>query len=308
MSVKALVTGAIGFFGRALEPVLLALGETVIAAGRRSRPFAPHPRLTWRHDDFASSAAPGAEILSGVDTMCHLSWSTIPAESNLAPSEDARINIAGSIHPIEMIPRSTNPRFVFTSSGGTVYGKLISTQAPEEHPLKLLSAYGESNLSVGGYLDLFAALGTLRPVSLRMENVYGPGQDTARLFGAVAQFCRSALAEAPIRMFGDGTAVRDYVYIDDAVEALVRAGHVNETSAALNIGTGEGHSLNDIVAILQNQPGKPLLVEHEAPRPFDVPVPALNPGRALRELFRSALVPIVEGVARTLASMAKSKT
>ncbi len=306
MTVKALVTGASGFLGRALVPALLAMGETVVATGRRSCPFAPHPRLSWWQADLACPAAPVADILSGVDTIYHLSWSSVPAESNLAPSEDARINISGSVRLLELIPQGTNPRFVFASSGGTVYGRLISTPAPEEHPLKPLSAYGVSKISVEGYLDLFAAFGSLRPVSLRMGNVYGPGQDTARLFGAITHFCKCAVAGGPIRMFGNGDAVRDYVYIDDAVAALVRAGHVNETSAALNIGTGKGHSLNDIVAIIQNQLGKPLLVEHEAPRPFDVPVSTLDPGRALRELGWSALVPLDEGVARTLASTAKT--
>ncbi|MCI0465588.1 MAG: NAD-dependent epimerase/dehydratase family protein [Beijerinckiaceae bacterium] len=306
MSVKALVTGASGFLGRALVPALLAMGETVTATSRRPCPFAPHPRLIWRQADLSSSEAPLAEITTGVDTVYHLSWSTIPADSNAAPSEDARINIAGSLRLIEMVSRGANPRFVFASSGGTLYGRLRNTPAPEEHPLNPLSAYGVSKLSVEAYLDLFAAFGTLRPVSLRMGNVYGPGQDTARLFGAVAHFCRSALAGAPIRIFGDGAAMRDYVYIGDAADALVRAGHVYATSAALNIGTGKGHSLNDIVSILQAKLGKPLPVEHEPARPFDVPVSVLDPAKALRELGWSAKVPFDEGVARTLASMAKT--
>jgi UDP-glucose 4-epimerase len=237
-----------------------------------------------------------------------LSWSTIPADSNLAPSEDARINIVGSLRLLESVERGTSPRFIFASSGGTVYGRLVEAPAPEEHPLSPLSAYGVSKRSVEAYLDLFASFGAIRPVSLRIGNLFGPGQETARLFGAVAHFSKRALAGVPIHMFGDGAVVRDYVYIDDAVEALLRAGHTEESSAAFNIGSGKGRSLNDIVAVLQKHLARPIMVERGPGRPFDVPVSVLDSAKARRELGWSARVSFEEGVARTLASMAKAVT
>ncbi|MGH6846374.1 MAG: GDP-mannose 4,6-dehydratase, partial [Methylocella sp.] len=123
-----------------------------------------------------------------------------------------------------------------------------------------------------------------------------------------SQFCKKALAGAPIRMFGDGAVVRDYVYIDDAVDALVRGGHTEASSAALNIGSGEGRSLNGIVAVLQKLLAKPIMVEREPGRPFDVPVSVLDSAKARAELGWSARVSFEEGVARTLASMAKAVT
>ncbi|MGH6837292.1 MAG: NAD-dependent epimerase/dehydratase family protein [Methylocella sp.] len=306
MTARALVTGASGFLGRALVRALLAAGENVVATGRRTCPFAPHPRLIWRRADLVDPAAPLAEFLRGVDTIYHLSWSTIPADSNLAPSEDARINIVGSLRLLESVERGRSPRFVFASSGGTVYGRLVKAPAPEEHPLRPLSAYGVSKLSVEAYLDLFASFGAIRPVSLRIGNLVGPGQETGRLFGAVSQFSKQALTGAPIRMFGDGAVVRDYVYIDDAVEALVRAGHAEKSSAVFNIGSGDGRSLNDIVAVLQKLLAKEILIEREPGRPFDVPVSVLDPAKARAELGWSARVSFEEGVARTLASMAKA--
>ncbi|MGH6863854.1 MAG: GDP-mannose 4,6-dehydratase, partial [Methylocella sp.] len=137
---------------------------------------------------------------------------------------------------------------------------------------------------------------------------FGPGQETARLFGAVAHFSKRALAGVPIHMFGDGAVVRDYVYIDDAVEALVRAGHIDESSAVFNIGSGKGRSLNDIVAVLEKHLGKQIMVERESGRPFDVPVSVLDSAKARAELGWSARVSFEEGVARTLASMAKGVT
>ncbi len=306
MTARALVTGASGFLGRALVRALLAAGENVVATGRRTCPFAPHPRLIWRRADLVDPAAPLAEFLRGVDTIYHLSWSTVPADSNLAPSEDARVNVVGSLRLLESIERGISRRFVFASSGGTVYGRLVKTPAPEEHPLRPLSAYGVSKLSVEAYLDLFASFGIIRPVSLRIGNLFGPGQETGRLFGVVSHFSKQALAGAPIRMFGDGAVVRDYVYIGDAVEALLRAGHTESSSAALNIGSGEGRSLNGIVAVLQKHLAKPIMVEREPGRPFDVPVSVLDSAKARAELGWSARVSFEEGVAKTLASMAKA--
>jgi UDP-glucose 4-epimerase len=172
----------------------LAVGDSVVATGRKACPFAPHPRLIWRQADLADPAAPLAGILRGVDTIYHLSWSTIPADSNLAPSEDARINIVGSLRLLESVERGTSPRFIFASSGGTVYGRLAKAPAPEEHPLRPLSAYGVSKRSVEAYLDLFASFGAIRPVSLRIGNLFGQGQETTRLFGAVAHFSKRAVA------------------------------------------------------------------------------------------------------------------
>jgi UDP-glucose 4-epimerase len=209
---------------------------------------------------------------------------------------------------LESVERGTSPRFVFASSGGTVYGRLVKAPAPEEHPLRPLSAYGVSKLSVEAYLDLFTSFGAIRPVSLRIGNLFGPGQETQRLFGAVSHFSKQALAGAPIRMFGDGAIVRDYVYIDDAVKAVVRGGHTEVSSAALNIGSGEGRSLNDIVAVLQKLLAKPIMVEREPGRPFDVPVSVLDSAKARAELGWSACVSFEEGVAITLASMAKAVT
>jgi UDP-glucose 4-epimerase len=195
---------------------------------------------------------------------------------------------------------------VFASSGGTVYGRLTQVPAPEEHGLQPLCAYGVSKRAVEAYLDLFAAFGTIWPVSLRMGNLFGPGQGTARLFGAISHFSKRALTGVPIHIFGDGSTVRDYVYIDDAVDALLAAGHARFSSPALNIGSGQGRSLNDIVAMLERTLGRPIAVKRQPARPFDVPVSVLDPAKALRELGWKSSVPFEDGLARTLASMAQS--
>ncbi|ACK51639.1 NAD-dependent epimerase/dehydratase [Methylocella silvestris BL2] len=308
MTGKALVTGASGFLGRALVPALLASGASVIAAGRGQSPFAAHPRLAWRRIDLADPAAPLREITSGVDCIYHLAWSTVPSEASLSPAEDARANIVGSLRIIESIAPGAAPRLIFASSGGAIYGRLRQAPASEDHPLNPISAYGLSKRTVEAYLDLFADTIGLRPASLRIGNLFGPGQNPERLFGAVTQFSKAALTGAPIILFGDGSTVRDYVYIDDAVDALIRAAQAQNSSRALNIGSGEGRSLNDIIACLEAQLGRPVKVERRPPRPFDTPLSILDPSRARREIGWSARVSFEDGVARTLKSLADAAT
>jgi UDP-glucose 4-epimerase len=308
MTGKALVTGASGFLGRALVKTLLARGEWVVAVGRRSSPFAPHPRLIWERIDLGDTVAPLNRILCGVGTIYHLSWSTIPAEANVAPSADARDNIVGSLRLIESIASQASVRFVFASSGGAVYGPLVQERAAEDHPLNPLSAYGVSKRAVESYLDYFAASASIRPVSLRIGNLFGPGQDAARLFGAITHFTRNALCGKPIVLFGDGSNVKDYVYIDDVVNALILAAQTEGTPRVLNIGSGEGHSLNDIIAVIEKFLQRSIAVEHRPARPFDPPVCVLDPSCARREIGWSAKVSFEEGIARTLKSLAESES
>ncbi len=305
MTGRALVTGASGYLGRALVRALLAAGETVIAVGREASPFAPHPRLSWRAIDLTDPAAPLPKITAGVDWIFHLSWSTVPAEASISPSQDAQ-NIIGSLRLLESIKTEASPRFVFASTGGAIYGRLRHAPAAEDHPLNPISAYGVSKRAVEAYLDLFAAANGVRPVSLRMGNLFGPGQNPARLFGAVTQFSKAALTGAPIVLFGDGSTVRDYVYIDDAVDALMRAARAQHSSRALNIGSGEGRSLNDIIAVLESHLQRPLQVKRQPPRAFDAPVSILNSSRARRELGWATQVSFEDGVVSTLKSLAKS--
>lgn len=303
MAQRVLVTGAGGFLGRALVGALLAKGTQVTAAGRGASPFAEHPRLAWRRIDLADPASSVADLAAGAECVYHLAWSTVPSEAHLAPSGDARENIVGSLRLVESL-KGAAPRFVFASSGGAIYGRLNSVPAREDHPLKPISAYGVSKLAVEAYLDLFADMTGLRPAALRIGNLYGPGQNPGRLFGAVTQFSAAALARRPIVMFGDGSTVRDYVYIDDAIDALMRAAATPQTSRALNIGSGAGRSLNDIIAILETRLGRQLLVERRPGRAFDAPVSILDPARAAAEIGWTARTPFEDGVARTLAHLA----
>jgi UDP-glucose 4-epimerase len=130
--------------------------------------------------------------------------------------------------------------------------------------------------------------------------LFGPGQAFGRGFGAIATLSAFAFRGEPVRIFGDGETVRDYIFVTDAVEALLRAGRSSATSRVLKIGTGEGHSLNDIVNIVARYVDYPLKINHEARRSFDIPISVLKIDRARKEPGWAPIVPFDEGVAEAI--------
>jgi UDP-glucose 4-epimerase len=301
--MKAVVTGASGFLGRALVRSLLDNGCSVTAtAFNGSGPF-EHPLLKWRNVDLASPDVDWRAMLTGTDVVYHLAWSTVPSEASRRPIDDARVNIIGSLRLIEAARElDSPPRIVFASSGGTVYGALHQIPAAEHHPLRPISAYGVSKRAVESYLEIGDCMPSLSAISLRMGNLYGPGQPLGRVFGVVTHFAHQALAGEPIRIFGDGSVTRDYVYVGDAVEAFVRAG-THGDKGAFNIGTGIGHSLNQIVDLIGTILGRKLPIEYRSARPFDVPVSVLDASRAREVIGWRPRIALEEGVDRTLHAM-----
>jgi UDP-glucose 4-epimerase len=301
--MKVVVTGASGFLGRALVPALLGAGHSVTATTRHTVSSTDHPLLTWARLDLSQPDARWNELLSGVDVVYHLAWSTVPSEANQAPAEDARVNVVGSLALIKAMQSGGRaPRLVFASSGGTLYGVLSEIPATEDHPLRPISAYGVSKLAVESYIGIIGGETGLSAISLRMGNLYGPGQSLTRFFGAVSHFANRALTGEPIRIFGDGSVTRDYLYIDDAVDALLRAaGHAGHGS--FNIGTGVGHSLNEVASIIAADLGRELTIERLLARPFDVPVSILDASRARDAFDWEPLVTFKEGIAKTLRHM-----
>jgi UDP-glucose 4-epimerase len=301
--MKAVVTGANGFMGRALVRALLAQGQYVTATTAGATRASEHPRLSWGHFDLGQPDQGWKDILCGADVVYHLAWSTVPSEASRAPVEDARVNIVGSLSLIAAIQEARPAaRVVFASSGGTVYGPLSTIPATEDHPLRPISAYGVSKLAVESYLEVARTESGLSSVSLRIGNLFGPGQSRDRMFGAVTQFASRALSGQPIRIFGDGSVTRDYVFVDDVVSALIAAASSRHTGP-FNIGTGVGHSLNDIAKTVAVEAGHELAIERMSGRTFDVPVSVLDPSRASAAFGWRARVPFDEGIRKTLHAM-----
>jgi UDP-glucose 4-epimerase len=301
--MRALVTGANGFIGSAVVRELSENGHFVTALVRGAEALRPSsPQMRWAQADLRQPVD-WRQLLNDVDCVFHLAWTTLPGPSNLDPIADASDNILSALRLMEAIKDRRDIRLVFASSGGTVYGRLDVVPADEGHPLRPTCAYGVSKLSVERYLLLYQQLWGLNSVSLRLSNPFGAGQARGRNFGAVTSFVECALKNRPIRIFGDGSVVRDFIHVTDAARAIVAAGLTLNTSSILNIGSGAGHSLLDVIQMIEDITKRPVQRFHEPARGFDVPVSVLNIALARKELGWAPRMSFRAGVESLIGTM-----
>jgi UDP-glucose 4-epimerase len=296
-----LVIGGSGFIGRRLIARLLQTGERVVATSRSVAGRREAPGLAWHTLDIASFDT-WPDLLDGVSAVYHLAWSSNPARANADPVHDFAQNVVGSLRLLEAL-KSRATRLVFASSGGAVYGRLTSVPVAEDGPTRPIGAHGISKLTLENYIRMFVDTADLDATILRIGNAYGPDQSHDAGFGVVANYSRRAAAGEPVVIFGDGSTVRDYVYVDDVVEALHLAGTARPSRRTFNIGSGEGRSLIDVVRTIEQVLGREVPVRYEPARGFDVPISVLDVRRAQRDLGWRARMPFAQGVARTLAAL-----
>jgi UDP-glucose 4-epimerase len=180
-----------------------------------------------------------------------------------------------------------------------VYGLPKSLPVSEDHPTDPICSYGIHKLTIEKYLALGERLYGLQYCIVRPANLYGPRQRLDIAQGAVAVFLDRALRGEPIEIWGDGSVVRDYLYIDDAVEAILSAARFDGEPRIFNIGSGKGASLNELVAEIEKLLGRPVKVERRAARLVDVPVNVLECSAAAHHLGWRARTPLAEGLRRT---------
>ncbi len=306
--MKALVVGGTGFLGSHLVDALLACGSEVRCLSRSGGPgllsalALGSPRLErWQ----GSLAEPEVlyRALEGMDVCFHLACSSLPHSSNLNPYDDVETNVLGSLALLEAARSHGLARLIFVSSGGTVYG--IPQQVPigEAHPTQPTCSYGITKLAIEKYLSLYERLHGLRSLVLRVANPYGEGQRPEAAQGAVAVFFGKAVRGETIQIWGDGSIVRDFVYVADVVEALLAAARYEGTERVFNIGSGIGLSLNDLLALLEEVLDRPVSREYQAGRSFDVPANVLCIDRARLELDWMPSVGFREGLTRMARSL-----
>lgn len=272
----ALVTGGGGFIGQALLRQLLDAGWHVrnldFVAGKKS-----HENLTHWQGSFTNKPLLH-EAMFGVDCIFHLASTHFPQEANAHPLADAENSILGIISMTDMAKTLGVRRLVFASSGGTVYGNLIEVPVPETHPTRPITAYGISKLASEHYLRFLDSTG-IETISLRIANPYGPEQNINKAQGALTTFCHHAVQGLPISIWGDGTVERDFVYVDDVARAFVFAADSTAHATEINIGSGQGASLNSLLDLIRAAGCSPK-VEYQNSRSFDVPHSVLNIERA----------------------------
>jgi UDP-glucose 4-epimerase len=302
---RALVLGGNGFIGSNLVRGLVEAGLAVRVLDLRRESALPLPdAVEYVEGDFTNRAL-SEQALEGMDAVYHLASVTTPASGTSDPVYDVTENLIGTLRLLEASVARGVRRVVFTSSGGTVYGRPRQVPIPEDHPQDPINSYAIVKLAIEKYLGMYAHLGRLDPIVLRVSNPYGPGQFTHGAQGAVAVALGCLATGQPFRMWGDGSVVRDFLYVDDLTRALLAALQAPAVGPhVFNIGSGAGVALRDVLTACERVAGRPLDVERLPGRAIDVPANVLDCTRAREQLGWSPTVPLAEGLSRTWAWVA----
>jgi UDP-glucose 4-epimerase len=308
--MKALVTGGAGFIGSTLTDRLLAEGYDVDVvddlstgslanlADARSR---RNGRFSFHRLDIRTPAMVDLVVHRRPEIIFHLAAQADVRVSVARPGFDAEVNVLGSLNVCQGALAAGTAKIVFAGSGGTLYGVPEDVPVREGHPQRPISPYGVAKKAVGDYLHYYREVHGLEYTVLALANVYGPRQDPHGEAGVVAIFSAKLLARERPTIFGDGAQTRDFVYVDDVVDAFVRA---TEKAGGLivNIGTGEETTVQQLFDIMARVTGFKDPAHYAPARPGELQRSALDPGRAAIHLGWKPWTARDEGLRKTLES------
>ncbi len=308
--MRAMVTGGAGFIGSALVDRLLAEGNEVDVIDDLS---------TGSLHNLAEARANGGKALRihqldvrvpelrdlaarrRPEVIFHLAAQASVPLSVHEPLFDARVNVLGTVNVLEVARSAGCERVVFAASGGTLYGDPALSDQPirETLPHRPLSPYGVSKKAGLDYLVAYRELHALEFCALALGNVYGPRQDPHGESGVVAIFAQRLVQGEPVTIDGDGEQTRDFVFVDDVVDAFVRAAK-RGGGLVCNIGTGVPTSINEIYRVLAEAAAVYRPAEHGPPRPRDIRHSCLDRARAAMQLGWEPWTSLPDGLSAVL--------
>jgi UDP-glucose 4-epimerase len=307
--MRALVTGGAGFIGSNLVDALLDRGDDVavidnLSTGRESNLEGALAAGAVLHRVDIRDAAAVRDVFARErpDVVFHLAAQIDVRKSVEDPAFDAGTNVLGTINLLEAARATEVRRFVNTSSGGAIYGEQAQLPTPEDRLPAPMAPYGASKFGAEVYCGLYERLYGMSICSLRYGNVYGERQDPLGEAGVIAIFCGKLLDGETATIFGDGNQTRDYIYVDDVVEANLRAAE-SDATGPINIGLGKERTVLDIVEVLNEHAPDGFQPEHAPERLGEVRRSAIDPSRAREELGWEAKVELEEGLRLTLDSL-----
>lgn len=308
--MKILLLGAAGFIGTNLTIELAKKTEDEITLVDRSKAFfKPIVGMDLKNVhileadltvdmDFDS-------ILKDQEVVYHLVSTTVPTTSNQHISQELVSNVIFSANLFEACIRCDVKKVVFVSSGGTVYGKEVDCPLKEKTATNPISSYGVQKITIEKLLYLYRYMYGLDYRIIRLANPYGPYQRPNGVLGAVTTFTYKALKGDEITVYGDGSVVRDFIYIDDAIRAIMKIVNGENKHRTFNLGCGYGTSIKQVLETIEKAFGIKLNVSYLEGRKVDVPVNYLDISRY--EKYYGALNPISleDGIRKTADFMKK---
>ncbi|MEO8020997.1 NAD-dependent epimerase/dehydratase family protein [Polaromonas sp.] len=273
-----LLLGGAGFIGSALARRLARENMPVHILGRHQQDQLEH-------------------VLPQCGTVVHLACSTTPSASAACASLELG-NLTLTLRLLDLLKNQPKTHLIFFSSGGTVYGNPRTLPVTEDSPLAPLSNHGASKVSQEAFCSALRTEG--HPLTiLRPSNAYGPGQMMKSGFGLIRTMLEHARAGTPLEIWGDGENIRDFIYIDDIVEASLRLIKLPQDAGTYNLGSDMGFSINQVRGIVEAACGKELQTNYRPARGTDVRCVVLDSSRLKARLGWQAAVGLVDGITRT---------
>lgn len=296
--MKALVLGGNGFIGSHVVDRLLADGHRVRVFDRQPEKYRQQlmnvEYMLASFDDIPSLA----EAMEGIDIVYHLLSTTVPSTSNRDPVYDIESNLVGTVRLLNLMRDSSVKRIVYLSSGGTVYGAPEVSPIPETHPLKPICSYGVVKVAIENYLRMYQSLHGIDSVIIRASNPYGERQGHTGVQGVIGTFMWKVLTGQEIEIWGDGSVVRDFIYVGDLADITVCAG-TSSRRGIFNIGSGEGVSISGVLESIKMVSGRSPVMTFLPGRSYDVPSVVLDISKACSEFGWKPETDLKMGLTRT---------
>ena len=290
--MNILVLGGHGFIGSHIVEVLIKEGHNV-------RVFARHPAdfnydAEWFSGDFLDNGKV-SEALVGMEAVVHCISTTVPVTSATNPIYDIESNLIGTVKLLQLMRNQGVYRLVYLSSGGTVYGNPQSTPVNEQFPLNPISSYGAVKVAIEKFIEVSRINYGIQPVILRPSNPFGERQGHKGVQGLISTILNNIINNRETDIYGDGSSIRDYIYIKDVADLV---GKVLQTKrcGVYNVGSGQGHSINQIIDAVENATGMPVNKAYKESRGFDVKEIVLNCDLAKEDFHWKTLVTLNAGI------------
>jgi UDP-glucose 4-epimerase len=297
--MKILVTGGCGFIGSHIVDAYLDMGHKVAVIDNLSTGDIKNlnSRAKFFKEDICNKNIKKIFEQEKFDIINHHAAQINVRTSVDDPIFDANVNIMGSLNLLDLAMKYSIKKFIFASSGGAVYGEPDRFPITEDFSINPTSPYGLSKATIERYVLIFSKLKNFDYVIFRYSNVYGPRQISKSEAGVISIFIEQILNSRKCIVFGDGNQTRDYVYVNDVVNANIEA--LECKSAILNIGTGIETSVNDLINILSDITKKNVDHEHDAPRSGDVFRNIVDAARAATTIHWMPKTTLKQGVKKT---------
>lgn len=297
------ILGANGFIGRHLARELVRTGYDVVCFARQfpldfQEEFQKRARLQFIE---LSDTLNAYTKIKGIDHIVQLINTTNPSLGNSMVVADIKENVVPQVSFIQSCIEAGVKSFTFLSSGGTVYGVPLTVPIDEDHPCRPLNSYGMTKLVTEQYLHMLCTTSMMRFNILRVANPFGPGQLGIGGQGLIATVLQKHAKGEPLTIFGDGSSQRDYIYIEDTIAAIVSAVEVGGTNSVINIGSGEGRSILDVISTIESCISLPIERVHVRSRSTDTSINVLDVKKAKRLLGWEPQFTFREGISKTVA-------